>query len=64
MTEWVLARNGNGVRTGLGDNVRMSRDRLAASNAELVQLAVEAINRHGKRPATPAQTRAALGLPA
>ncbi len=62
--EWVLARGGDGVRTGLEDNVRVSRDRLAASNAELVQLAAEAISRHGRRPATPAEAREALGLAA
>jgi uncharacterized protein (DUF849 family) len=62
--EWVLARGGDGVRTGLEDNIRVDRDRLAASNAELVGLAVEAIGRHGGRPSTPAESRAALGLSA
>lgn len=61
---WVLARGGHGVRTGLEDNVRASRDRLAASNAELVRMAAGAIARHGRRPATPAEARAALGLQA
>jgi uncharacterized protein (DUF849 family) len=62
--EWVLARGGDGVRTGLEDNIRISRDRLAASNAELVGLAAEAVTRHGRRPATVAEARAALGLAA
>ncbi len=62
--EWVLARGGNGVRTGLEDNIRVSKDRLAGSNAELVRLAVEAIGRHGRRAAKPAEARAMLGLPA
>ncbi len=62
--DWVLARGGDGVRTGLEDNVRVSRDRLAESNAELVRLAADAIARHGRRPATPAAARAALGLQA
>jgi 3-keto-5-aminohexanoate cleavage enzyme len=62
--DWVLARGGDGVRTGLEDNIRVSRDRLAASNAELVRLAVEAIDHHGLRPATPAEARAKLRLPA
>ncbi|MFC7736139.1 3-keto-5-aminohexanoate cleavage protein [Roseomonas sp. GCM10028921] len=44
------------------DNIRVSRDRLAASNAELVRLAAEAVARHGRRPATPAEARAMLGL--
>ncbi len=60
--EWVLARGGDGVRTGLEDNIRVSHDRLAASDAELVRLAAEAVARHGRRPATPAEARAALGL--
>ncbi|SEE73121.1 Uncharacterized conserved protein, DUF849 family [Rhizobiales bacterium GAS188] len=60
--EWVLARGGDGVRTGLEDNIRISRDRLAASNAELVRQAADAAARHGFRPATPAEARAALGL--
>ena len=60
--EWVLARGGDAVRTGLEDNVRITRDRLAGSNAELVSLAAEAIARHGCRPATPAEARRLLGL--
>ncbi|MBV9782197.1 MAG: 3-keto-5-aminohexanoate cleavage protein [Acidisphaera sp.] len=62
--EWVLARNGDGVRTGLEDNIRISRDRLAGSNAELVAMAAELAGRHGRRPATPAEARAALGIAA
>ncbi len=62
--EWVLARGGDGVRTGLEDNVRINRERLAASNAELVQLAAAAVARHGRRVATPAEARAALGIAA
>ncbi len=60
--DWVLARSGDGVRTGLEDNIRVSRDRLAASNAELAGMAVELAARHGRRPATAAEARAALGL--
>ena len=59
---WVLARDGDGVRTGLEDNVRLDRERLAGSNAELVGLAVEMAGRHGRRAATPVEARAALGL--
>ena len=43
---WALARSANAVRTGLEDNIRISKDRLAQSNAELVQLATQAIVRH------------------
>ncbi|RKK03786.1 3-keto-5-aminohexanoate cleavage protein [Pseudoroseomonas wenyumeiae] len=60
--DWVLARGGDGLRTGLEDNIRISRDRLAASNAELVQRALEAAARHDRRPATPAEARSMLGL--
>ncbi len=59
---WALARGADAVRTGLEDNIRIAKDRLAASNAELVSLAAEAVARHGRRVATPAEARAALGL--
>jgi 3-keto-5-aminohexanoate cleavage enzyme len=60
--DWVLARGGIAVRTGLEDNIRITKDRLARSNAELVQMAVKACARHGSRPATPAESRVLLGL--
>ena len=60
--EWVLARGGDGVRTGLEDNIRVSKDRLAESNAELVKLAAELCAKHGRRPATADEARAALGI--
>jgi uncharacterized protein (DUF849 family) len=59
---WVLARGGDGIRTGPEDNTRLDRHRLAASNAELVSRACDALARHGCRPATPIEARAALGL--
>jgi uncharacterized protein (DUF849 family) len=60
--DWVLARGAHGVRTGLEDNVRIDKTRLAGSNAELVRMAAAAITRHGREVATPAQARAMLGL--
>lgn len=60
--DWALARGADAVRTGLEDNIRVTKDRLAASNAELVGLAAEAVARHGRRVATLAEARAALGL--
>ena len=60
--DWALARGADAVRTGLEDNIRITKDRLASSNAELVGLAVEAVARPGRRDATPAEARAALGL--
>jgi len=58
----VLARGGDGVRTGLVNNIRLDRDNLARSNAELVSRAAEAIAFHGRRPATTSEARAALSL--
>ena len=60
--EWALARTADAVRTGLEDNIRITKDRLAASNAELVELAVMAVERHGRRAATPSEARHMLGL--
>ncbi len=62
--DWALARGADAVRTGLEDNVRISRDRLAASNAELVTMAAETVQRHGRRVATPPEARSALGIAA
>jgi 3-keto-5-aminohexanoate cleavage enzyme len=59
---WALARGADAVRTGLEDNVRISKDRLASSNAELVSGAAALIAKHGGRPATAAEARAALRL--
>jgi 3-keto-5-aminohexanoate cleavage enzyme len=58
---WAIELGGH-VRTGLEDNVRVTKDRLAASNAELVSLAAEAVVRRGRRVATSAEARAMLGL--
>lgn len=62
--EWVLARGGEALRTGLEDNIRISKERLAKSNAELVEVAVDLCARHGTRAATPAEARRMLGLAA
>ncbi len=60
---WSLARGADAVRTGLEDNIRITRDRLARSNAELVGLAMGEIAAHDRRPASAAEARAALRLP-
>jgi 3-keto-5-aminohexanoate cleavage enzyme len=62
VVDWVLARGGDGIRTGLEDNIRLDRTRLAGSNAQLVGLACESLSRHGCRPATPSEARQSLGL--
>ncbi|MGL4635395.1 MAG: 3-keto-5-aminohexanoate cleavage protein [Beijerinckiaceae bacterium] len=59
---WALKRGAGAVRTGLEDNIRVTKDRLANGNAELVRVAADLIQSHGGRPATPAEARAALRL--
>jgi 3-keto-5-aminohexanoate cleavage enzyme len=60
--KWVLARGADAIRTGLEDNIRISKDRLANSNAELVEVAASICAHHNARPATPQEARVALGL--
>jgi uncharacterized protein (DUF849 family) len=62
--DWALARGADAVRTGLEDNIRIDKTRLAASNAELVTIACESVTRHGRRAATAAEARVLLGLAA
>ena len=59
---WALKRGADAVRTGLEDNIRITRDRLADGNAELVRVAAGLLARHDARPATTTEARAALGL--
>jgi 3-keto-5-aminohexanoate cleavage enzyme len=59
---WALKRGADAVRTGLEDNIRITRDRLANGNAELVHVAAGMLASHGARPATAAEARAMLGL--
>ena len=61
---WVLERGGDGVRTGLEDNIRITKDRLASGNAELVKVAVDLCAEYDVRPATVAEARSMLGLAA
>lgn len=61
VAEWALARGGH-VRTGLEDNIYLSKGVLAPGNAALVEKVVELCGRHGRRPATPSEARALLGL--
>jgi len=63
VNQWCLEAGGH-CRTGLEDNLRFDPTRLAASNAELVKKIVDVCDRHGRRPATPAEAREILGLPA
>ena len=59
---WALARGCDAVRTGFEDNVRITRDRLADSNAELVLVSAELCAKHGARPAMPTEARQLLAL--
>ena len=61
LNDWAIAAGGH-TRTGLEDNVRLDRDRLAPSNAALVDRAAALCGKHGRPVATPAEARAILGL--
>jgi uncharacterized protein (DUF849 family) len=61
LNRWSLEMGGH-CRTGLEDNVRLDRDKLAPSNAALVRRVVDLCPDYGRRPATVAEARALLGL--
>ncbi len=61
VNEWCIAAGGH-CRTGLEDNVRLDRDRLAPSNAALVERAVALCDKYERPVATSAQAREILGL--
>jgi 3-keto-5-aminohexanoate cleavage enzyme len=63
VNHWSLELGGH-CRTGLEDNVRWDRDRVAASNAELVGRVAALCADYGRRPATAAEARQLLRLPA
>jgi uncharacterized protein (DUF849 family) len=59
---WVLERGADGVRTGLEDNIRVTKDRLASGNAELVRIAADLCAKYDARPATVAEARELLAI--
>jgi len=61
LNEWAIGAGGH-ARTGLEDNVRLDRDRLAPSNAALVRRAVDICERHARPVATWQDARRILGL--
>jgi uncharacterized protein (DUF849 family) len=61
VNEWTLELGGH-CRTGLEDNVRFDKERLAASNAELVERVAKLTSKFGRTVATPAEARRILGL--
>jgi hypothetical protein len=63
LNAWSLELGGH-CRTGLEDNVRLDRERLAPSNAALVKRVVELCDRYGRRPATVREARKLLKLAA
>lgn len=62
LNEWAIAAGGH-ARTGLEDNVRLDRERLAPSNAALVERAAELCRKYGRPVATWQQARDILGIP-
>jgi uncharacterized protein (DUF849 family) len=63
LNRWSLELGGH-CRTGLEDNVRLDRTTLAPSNAALVARIADIAGEYGRRPATVAEARAIVGLPA
>ena len=61
MNRWALELGGH-CRTGLEDNIRFDKDRLAASNAELVARVAALCADYERRPATPQEARRLLSL--
>lgn len=63
LARWSLELGGH-CRTGLEDNVRLDKATLAPSNAALVRQVADLCAEYGRRPASAAEARALLQLPA
>jgi uncharacterized protein (DUF849 family) len=61
VNRWCLEMGGH-CRTGLEDNVRWDKHRLATSNAELVSRVAELCAQYDRPVASPQVARAILGL--
>lgn len=61
VNRWCLELGGH-PRTGLEDNIKYDRNRLAESNAELVARVANICAEYERVPATPKQARSILGL--
>jgi uncharacterized protein (DUF849 family) len=61
VNRWTLELGGH-LRTGLEDNIKFERDRLAKSNAELVARLRELCGEFGCHAATAQEARRILGL--
>ena len=63
VADWALGLGGH-IRTGLEDNIRVAKHRLASGNAELVRVAADLVAKHGRTVAGAAEARVLLRLPA
>ena len=61
VNRWAAELGGH-LRTGLEDNIRFDKTRLASSNAELVTLAADQCAEFDRPPASPAEARSLLSL--
>lgn len=61
VNKWCLELGGH-TRTGFEDNLKIGKDRLASSNAELVKLVVDAAPEFDRSVAGPREAREILGL--
>jgi uncharacterized protein (DUF849 family) len=61
MNRWALEMGGH-CRTGLEDNIRFDKSRLAASNAELVARVAELCGEYGRHPASVEEAREILSM--
>ena len=63
VNQWCLELGGH-CRTGLEDNIKYDRDRLAKNNAELVTKIVDVIDQYDRYPASSEEARQILNLAA
>src|SRR5262245_11669483 len=61
VNQWTLELGGH-LRTGLEDNIKFDRERLAKSNAELVARLADMCGKYGRHVARPREARDILGL--
>jgi uncharacterized protein (DUF849 family) len=66
--QWLLVAAaltlGGSIRVGLEDNFYLPDGTMARSNGDLIAKAAQLVQDVGRRPATIAEARALLGLPA
>jgi uncharacterized protein (DUF849 family) len=62
VNHWALEMGGH-CRTGLEDNIRFDKSRLAESNAELVARVADLCAEYDRHPATAAEARRLLSIP-